>query len=67
MSTTQSGKTLLAETRDLMRRLHYSIGRIAIGLRALCDFITCRRERLYLWSRRKKSKIICDLFGGAGG
>ncbi len=28
MSTTQSGKTLLTETRDLMRRLHYSIHKV---------------------------------------
>ena len=35
MSTTQSGKTLLTETRDLMRRLHYSIH----TERAYCDWI----------------------------
>ncbi len=36
ISTTQSGKTLLTETRDLMRRLHYSIH----TERAYCDWIT---------------------------
>jgi hypothetical protein len=36
MSITQSGKKRLIETRDLMRRLRYSIH----SKRAYCDFIT---------------------------
>ncbi len=37
MSTSQSAKTLLTETRDLMWRLHYSIH----TERAYCDWIAC--------------------------
>ena len=35
MSTKKTGKTLLEETRDLMRRLHYSIH----TERAYCDWL----------------------------
>ena len=57
MSTTQSGKTLLSETRDLMRRLHYSIH----TERAYCDWIARfvrfhhmqARETLFVESEKK--------------
>jgi len=57
MSTTQSGKTLLSETRDLMRRLHYSIH----TERAYCDWIarfvqfhhTLARETLFVEPEKK--------------
>ena len=49
MSTLQSDKRLLAETRDLLRRLHYSIH----TEKAYCDWIA-RYVRFHQLQRREE-------------
>ncbi len=65
MSTTKSGKTLMTETRDLMRRLHYSIH----TERAYCDWIVRfikfhhlqERETLFVEAENKVEDFLTHL------